>query len=73
MRIAISPIFNEKKEVIGSIAVSRSNNDQADLIEVSETFATSSEELNSSADELSISFNTLASFMNHVNEAQFDL
>jgi len=73
LRLAINPIFNEKNELIGSIGISRLNNDQANLVEVSQAFSSSSEELNSSADELANSANTLATFMNHVNEAQQNL
>jgi len=73
MRLAIAPIFNDDQQIVGTISISRNNNDQSDLIDVAKTFTESSTQLNYSANELTSLSNTLASYMNIVNSAQTDL
>ena len=73
LRVTINPIFNEHRQIVGTLAVSRNNNDQANLIKMSDTFTSTTIELNHSASDLTTSANLLANYMNDVQAAQQNL
>lgn len=73
IRASIVPIIDDKGHVIGSMGISRSIKDQANLMEIAESFASSSEELTASSAELTNSAKGLFEYMKDVNESQENL
>ena len=73
IRASVVPIVNENNRVIGSLGVSRSIKDQSNLMEIAESFASSTEQLTASSTELSNSALGLFDFMKDVNNSQENL
>ena len=67
------PIHDNNGEVIGGIAVSKSTNKQAILMEVAEKFAALSEEISASTEELSVSTSNFSKYMNQLSDAQNEM
>ena len=67
------PIHGNNGEVIGGIAVSKSTNKQALLMEVAEKFAASSEEISASTEELAVSATDFSKYMNQLSDAQNEM
>ena len=73
IRASVVPIVDESNRVIGSLGISRSIKDQSSLMEISESFAASTEELTASSNELSSSAKSLYDYMKDVNKSQENL
>lgn len=73
MKLTIAPITNKQGQVVGAISVSKSVNNQVELIDVAEQFTTSSEEIGAATEQLSASAENLSSYMLEVASAQNNL
>lgn len=69
----MTPIQGENGEVVGAVSVSTSTNKQERLKEVAEKFAASSQEISSSADELTVSASNFSEYMKELFEAQKEM
>lgn len=72
-RVMVAPIKDEHGEVIGSIAISSSLNNQTNLIQVAEQFTTSSDEISASTEKLSSSADKLMKYMIELTNAQKEM
>lgn len=73
MKLAIVPITNNQNKVVGCLAISTSTHNRANLIEIADQFATSSEEIGASTADLAISATNLSDYMTQITTAQDDL
>ncbi len=67
------PIHGNNGESIGAIAVSKSTDKQAKLMEVAEKFTASSEEISASTEALAISSSSFSKYMNQLSNAQNEM
>lgn len=73
LRMAIIPIHDESKQMIGAMAVSSSIRDRLALIDIATKFTKSSEIISLSTEELQSSANNLTTYMDTIITAQQNL
>lgn len=73
MKAAIVPILNLQGVVVGSLGVSSSIANRVNLMEIAESFASSSEEISASVEEMTESAQHLSDYMDKITSAQEDL
>ncbi|MER1985463.1 MAG: methyl-accepting chemotaxis protein [Solibacillus sp.] len=73
LKVAIVPITNKQGKVVGSLGVSSSIHNRVDLIDIADKFASSSEEIGASTEELTVSASNLSQYMTQITTAQEDL
>lgn len=67
------PIHDKNAKIIGGIAVSKSTEKQLILMEVAEKFASSSEEISASTDQLAVSASDFSEYMSQLAIAQDEM
>lgn len=67
------PIRNAQGNVVGGIGISRSTSKQTILKEVSQKFATSSEEISASTEELAVSASNFSDYMHDLSTSQNEM
>ncbi|MGN7476236.1 methyl-accepting chemotaxis protein [Solibacillus silvestris] len=73
LKIAFVPLVNGAGKVVGCLAVSTSVQNRADLVDIADKFAVSSEEIGASTVELSSSAENLSEYMQNISKAQENL
>ncbi len=73
LKIVMVPITNRSGKLVGCIGISTSVNNRANLIEIAEKFAASSEEIGAASEQLASSATILSDTMNEVAVAQDNL
>mgnify|MGYP001191699467 CR=1 FL=1 len=73
LRVILTPVTDEKGEVIGSIAISTNRDNQSRLLKVAEEFTKSSEEISASIEELASTTENFNTYMEELGKAQKDM